>query len=116
MVHRHARGHEARDALDRLKERRATIAVERDGEVWTIAERLVDPLRASCMRTVLDEDAHAVIPGFAYERRTSGQIEGADGAAALLGLNPHTLRGKMRKLEIDWARYRPLASSIALSR
>ena len=39
-------------------------------------------------------------------KRTAGQIEGAGGAAALLGLNPHTLRGKMRKLRIDWASYR----------
>jgi DNA-binding NtrC family response regulator len=39
-------------------------------------------------------------------KRTSGQIEGPAGAAALLGLNPHTLRGKMRKLKIDWAAYR----------
>ena len=31
----------------------------------------------------------------------SGRIEGRRGAAALLGLNPHTLRGKMRKLGID---------------
>lgn len=39
-------------------------------------------------------------------KRTSGQIEGPAGAAVLLGLNPHTLRGKMRKLKIDWAAYR----------
>jgi len=38
--------------------------------------------------------------------RTHGKIEGRTGAAALLGLNPHTLRGKMRKLRIDWASYR----------
>ena len=39
-------------------------------------------------------------------KRTAGQIEGPGGAAALLGLNPHTLRGKMRKLKIDWASFR----------
>ena len=38
--------------------------------------------------------------------RTHGRIEGRGGAADLLGLNPHTLRGKMRKLRIDWASYR----------
>lgn len=37
----------------------------------------------------------------------SGRIEGRGGAADILGLNPHTLRGKMRKLRIDWASYRP---------
>ena len=37
---------------------------------------------------------------------TNGRIEGKGGAADLLGLNPHTLRGKMRKLGIEWAAYR----------
>jgi hydrogenase-4 transcriptional activator len=37
---------------------------------------------------------------------TNGRIEGRSGAARLLGINPHTLRGKMRKLGIDWDRYR----------
>ena len=35
-----------------------------------------------------------------------GKIEGPSGAAALLQINPHTLRAKMRKLQIDWARFR----------
>jgi transcriptional regulator with GAF, ATPase, and Fis domain len=38
--------------------------------------------------------------------RTSGKIEGIAGAAALLGINPHTLRSRMRKLGIDWRWYR----------
>lgn len=38
--------------------------------------------------------------------QTHGRIEGPYGAAALLGINPHTLRARMRKLEIDWQRYR----------
>ena len=37
---------------------------------------------------------------------TGGRIEGARGAAALLRINPHTLRARMRKLRIDWGRYR----------
>jgi len=37
---------------------------------------------------------------------TRGRVEGRGGAAALLGINPHTLRARMRKLKIDWARYR----------
>lgn len=37
---------------------------------------------------------------------TRGVVEGAQGCARLLGVNPHTLRGKMRKLGIDWARFR----------
>lgn len=43
-------------------------------------------------------------------RLTGGRIEGRGGAADLLGLNPHTLRGRMRKLAIDWARFRHLAT------
>ncbi len=39
-------------------------------------------------------------------RRTHGQIEGRRGAAALLGINPHTLRSRMRKLRIDWSTFR----------
>jgi len=39
-------------------------------------------------------------------RATNGQIEGSRGAAALLGINPHTLRARMRKLGIDWSVFR----------
>jgi transcriptional regulator with GAF, ATPase, and Fis domain len=39
--------------------------------------------------------------------RTRGRIEGPRGAAALLQINPHTLRAKMRRLRIDWRRFRP---------
>jgi hydrogenase-4 transcriptional activator len=37
---------------------------------------------------------------------TAGRIEGRQGTAALLGINPHTLRARMRKLGIAWAGYR----------
>ena len=37
---------------------------------------------------------------------TGGRIEGRGGAADILGLNPHTLRGKMRKLKLDWSVFR----------
>jgi transcriptional regulator with GAF, ATPase, and Fis domain len=37
---------------------------------------------------------------------TGGRVEGRQGAARLLGVNPHTLRARMRKLAIDWAAYR----------
>lgn len=39
-------------------------------------------------------------------RRCGGRIEGERGAAALLGINPHTLRGRMRKLGVEWQRFR----------
>ncbi|MCC6405522.1 MAG: sigma 54-interacting transcriptional regulator [Planctomycetes bacterium] len=42
--------------------------------------------------------------------KTRGRIEGPYGAASLLGINPHTLRSRMRKLGIDWSKYRGAAS------
>jgi transcriptional regulator with GAF, ATPase, and Fis domain len=39
-------------------------------------------------------------------RRSHGRIEGPFGAAAMLGINPHTLRARMRKLRIDWHGFR----------
>jgi transcriptional regulator with GAF, ATPase, and Fis domain len=39
-------------------------------------------------------------------QRTRGRIEGPDGAAKLLAINPHTLRARMRKLGINWERFR----------
>jgi transcriptional regulator with GAF, ATPase, and Fis domain len=38
---------------------------------------------------------------------TRGRIEGRHGVAALLKINPHTLRARMKKLGIDWEKYRP---------
>ena len=38
--------------------------------------------------------------------RTGGKVEGPDGAAILLQINPHTLRSRMRKLGIDWKKFR----------
>ena len=37
---------------------------------------------------------------------TTGRIEGPHGAAAILKINPHTLRARMRKLGIDWIAFR----------
>jgi transcriptional regulator with GAF, ATPase, and Fis domain len=39
-------------------------------------------------------------------RRCHGRIEGPFGAAAALGVNPHTLRSRLRRLGIDWAQFR----------
>jgi hydrogenase-4 transcriptional activator len=35
-----------------------------------------------------------------------GRIEGPFGAAKVLGINPHTLRARMRKLGLEWQKYR----------
>lgn len=37
---------------------------------------------------------------------TGGRIEGPRGAADRLGINPHTLRARMRKLGLDWRPFR----------
>jgi transcriptional regulator with GAF, ATPase, and Fis domain len=37
---------------------------------------------------------------------TRGRIEGPRGCAALLGINPHTLRSRMRKLGVKWDAFR----------
>lgn len=39
-------------------------------------------------------------------RATGGRIEGSGGAARILGINPHTLRARMRKLGIAWSTFR----------
>ncbi|MDR1493643.1 MAG: sigma-54 dependent transcriptional regulator [Planctomycetaceae bacterium] len=41
---------------------------------------------------------------------THGIVEGEYGAAELLKINPHTLRARMRKLGIDWSKFRRSAS------
>jgi len=38
--------------------------------------------------------------------RTHGRIEGPFGAARILQINPHTLRGRMRSLGLDWKKFR----------
>ncbi|TVQ59704.1 MAG: sigma-54-dependent Fis family transcriptional regulator [Phycisphaerales bacterium] len=44
-------------------------------------------------------------------RTTRGKIEGPGGAAEMLGVNPHTLRSKMRKLGISWGDFRPASAT-----
>ncbi len=39
-------------------------------------------------------------------RRCLGRVEGPFGAARALGINPHTLRSRMKKLGVDWTRYK----------
>jgi len=40
-------------------------------------------------------------------RRSKGLVEGKNGAAKALNINPYTLRARMRKLKIDWTKFRP---------
>jgi transcriptional regulator with GAF, ATPase, and Fis domain len=39
-------------------------------------------------------------------RKSLGRIEGPFGAARRLGVNPHTLRARMRRLGVEWGRFR----------
>lgn len=52
----------------------------------------------------LDDASRAAIQ--AALTTSLGRIEGPFGAARALGINPHTLRSRMRKLGIPWAKYR----------
>jgi DNA-binding NtrC family response regulator len=58
------------------------------------------PDRFAKLDTVITRHIEAAL------ERTRGKIEGPGGTAELLGLNPHTLRSKMRKLAIKWRRFR----------
>ncbi len=66
------------------------------GQVGTVAAEpaglTLDEAMRSRIETVLE--------------RCLGRIEGPFGAAQVLGVNPHTLRARMRRLGIDWSRYR----------
>jgi hydrogenase-4 transcriptional activator len=44
-------------------------------------------------------------------QQTRGRIDGPNGAARLLRINPHTLRGRMRKLKVNWRRFRLVADA-----
>jgi hydrogenase-4 transcriptional activator len=43
-----------------------------------------------------------------------GRIEGRRGAATLLQINPHTLRARMRKLQIDWTQFREVEEDFSV--
>jgi transcriptional regulator with GAF, ATPase, and Fis domain len=42
-------------------------------------------------------------------QQTGGRVEGASGAAVRLAINPHTLRARMRKLNVAWRHFRGAA-------
>jgi transcriptional regulator with GAF, ATPase, and Fis domain len=61
------------------------------------------PARVASIDTAMRQHIEATLA------MTHGRVEGPHGAAVLLGINPHTLRARMRKLGIDWGRFRPRA-------
>ncbi|NTW34693.1 MAG: hypothetical protein HGB17_00915, partial [Syntrophobacteraceae bacterium] len=78
---------------------RAVISSE--GPVLTLADRLaaIDPAPpdGTTPRSLESVERDHILDVL---KQTRWRIEGRDGAAALLGLNPSTLRGRMRKLGI----------------
>jgi transcriptional regulator with GAF, ATPase, and Fis domain len=64
------------------------------------------PLRAAASGEVAPLDAAMVSHIERALSATHGRIEGPFGAARILGVNPHTLRARMRKLGIEWSRFR----------
>jgi hydrogenase-4 transcriptional activator len=91
-------------------------AILGDGKYLDIAGAIGSRARRSGRPSVAPSSAEsteflsldAVIAGHieAALRQTRGKIEGPRGAAELLGLNPHTLRSRMRKLGVNWRRFR----------
>ena len=79
-------------------EERPRVASQVGGE-----PRLRDDGRASGVDTLADAMRKHIQSALAAAQ---GRIEGHGGAAALLDINPHTLRARMRKLGIDWPRFR----------
>jgi len=72
-------------------------------KLHALHERLAEPSAEPAAFLSLDEAMRSHIEEAL--RRCGGKVEGVDGAAALLGINPHTLRGRMRKLGVDWTRF-----------
>jgi transcriptional regulator with GAF, ATPase, and Fis domain len=77
----------------------------RQTTVTAIARPLAERATAASTFPSLDEAMRQHIA--AALEQTRGRIEGPQGAAALLKINPHTLRARMRKLRMDWTQYRP---------
>ena len=75
---------------------------------------LADPLHTPVGARAAPADAPPIVTLEENERTcirralavVEGRIHGPEGAAALLGVNPSTLRSRMQKLGIDWDRFR----------
>jgi transcriptional regulator with GAF, ATPase, and Fis domain len=88
-----------------------TIEKKREGEPTALSEKRSE--NTSIGDWMTEKDAPFVSLETAMRRHiesalrtTGGKIEGDGGAAQLLEINPHTLRARMRKMGIDWSRFR----------
>ena len=80
-----------------------------DPECAHLPHRWLTPLRSApppATTQILSLDAAMKQHIEATLVATAGRVEGPHGAARLLGINPHTLRGRMRKLGIAWEQFR----------
>jgi formate hydrogenlyase transcriptional activator len=70
------------------------------GPVLQLADKLeiTSPTLSSAMRTLEDSERNQILK-ILFE--TKWRIEGKDGAAAILGIHPSTLRARLHKLEIE---------------
>jgi transcriptional regulator with GAF, ATPase, and Fis domain len=64
---------------------------------------LATPLGTPLLLSLDEATKHHIEQALAV---TQGRVEGVHGVAALLKINPHTLRARMRKLGINWASFR----------
>ena len=78
-------------------------AILGDGEALDVETALGSALAQPQSAPAQQQDRAAIEEVLA---RCHGRIEGPFGAAAALQVNPHTLRSRMRKLGIDWAKFR----------
>jgi len=79
------------------------------GQLLTLVRVLLPPILPAVAAGAVQTFARSVAEfgSLAAALRTSrGRIEGPFGAAAALGANPHTLRSKMRRLGIEWGKFR----------
>ncbi|MBR5244136.1 MAG: sigma 54-interacting transcriptional regulator [Thermoguttaceae bacterium] len=90
----------------------ANVALDEKRQTGENAQTLTPKRRAEEDEPALTKenfptlDAAAKAHVVAALRLTGGIVEGPSGAAALLAINPHTLRARMRKLGLDWAKIR----------
>ena len=82
-------------------------AILGNGQTLLVGPALgVAPVLSPRSRVPEEADAEDKADIQAALQKALGRIEGPFGAAKLLGVNPHTLRSRMRRLGIDWSRYR----------
>lgn len=75
------------------------IPVPTNGSATVPAASVADPLSILSLDEVAKRHIEQALVA------TRGRIEGPQGVATLLKINPHTLRARMRKLGINWSRF-----------